>query len=154
MDNNIFLKMAVDMAKKSADLGGFPAGAVVVRDNKIIAEGLSLGFSQNDPTGHAESCAIRDACKRLSTVDLSSCTLYASLQPCLMCFSAATWSNISKIVYGCKKTEEMLKKRYYEGANDVAEINKQNTHKIELIYMPDFETNMHAIISQWEKQNT
>jgi len=151
MDHSTFLKQAVELAKRSVALGGFPDGAVIVKDNKIIADGLSLGFSQNDPTGHAESCAIRGACKMLGTVDLSSCILYASLQPCLMCFSAATWSNISKIIYGCKKTEEMVKKRYYEGTNDVAEINKQNTHKIELVYLPHFEDEMKTIIGNWEK---
>ena len=154
MDHSIFLKQALDMAKKSINLGGFPAGAVIVKNNEIISEGISLGFIQNDPTAHAESCAIREACKKLGTVDLSLCTLYASLQPCVMCFSAATWANIGRIVYGCKKTEEMVKKRYYEGKNNVNEINRLNTNKIELIYINDFETDIHAIISQWEKANT
>ena len=151
MDHITFLKQAVDLAKKSVALGGFPDGAVIVKDDNIIADGLSLGFSQNDPTGHAESCVIREVCKKLGTVDLSSCVLYASLQPCIMCFSAAVWANIGKIVYGCKKTEEMVKKRYYEGTNDVAEINKQNTHKIELVYLPHFEDEMKTIIGNWEK---
>lgn len=150
MDHSIFLKRAVDIARKSVDLGGFPAGAVVVKNDEIIAEGLSLGFSQNDPTGHAESCAIRSACKKLGTVDLSSCVLYASLQPCLMCFSATTWASIPKIVYGCQKATDMIDKRYYEGASDVSEINKLNTHKIELIYVSDFEEDMKKLIAGWE----
>jgi guanine deaminase len=150
MDHSIFLKRAVDIARKSVDLGGFPDGALVVKNGELVTEGLSLGFLQNDPTGHAESCAIRSACKELGTVDLSSCVLYASLQPCLMCFSATTWANIGKIVYGCQKTADMVKKGYYEGISDVSEINKLNTHKIELIYVSDFEEDMKKLIAGWE----
>jgi len=124
MDDNGFLRLAVEQAKKSVNEGGFPAGAIVVKDEQIIAEGISLGFKLNDPTSHAETVSIREACKKLQTTDLTGVTLYASLQPCLMCFSVANWAGITRIVFGCKKTKEMAKKGYYEGITDIYQVNK------------------------------
>ena len=124
MDDNGFLRLAVEQAKKSVNEGGFPAGAIVVKDEQIIAEGISLGFKLNDPTSHAETVSIREACKKLQTTDLTGATLYASLQPCLMCFSVANWAGITRIVFGCKKTKEMAKKGYYEGITDIYQVNK------------------------------
>ena len=93
-----YLKKAIKQAKKSVIAGGFPAGAVIVKDGKIIAEGIALGYKLHDPTSHPETSSIRDACKSLSTTDLTGAILYASLQPCLMCFSVSNWANISRIV--------------------------------------------------------
>ena len=78
---------------------GGPFGAVIVKDNKIIAEGWNNVTSTNDPTAHAEVTVIRKACKELNTFDLSGCDLYTSCEPCPMCLSAAYWANINKIYY-------------------------------------------------------
>lgn len=149
MDDKDFLKKAVIKAKESVKAGGFPAGAILVKDNKIIAEGISIGYQLNDPTSHAETSSIRHACKDLKTTDLTGATLYASLQPCLMCFSVSNWANISRIVYGCKKTKEMTEKNYYEGFNNIEEINSKNLKQIELVYIPDFEEEILQIIKEW-----
>ncbi len=146
-----FLKLAINQAKKSVKLGGFPAGAVLVKDGRIIAKGVSLGFNLNDPTSHAETSSIRQACRKLKTVDLSHATLYASLQPCLMCFSVANWANISTIVYSCLKTDQMVKKGYYLGKNNLTHINQKNLRKIELIFIPDFESDVLKLIQKWEE---
>lgn len=151
MDDKQCLELAVKQAKKSVEESGFPAGAIVVKDAKIISEGVSLGFLLHDPTSHAETSAIRKACKKLQTTNLEGATLYASLQPCLMCFSVANWAGISRIVYGCKKTDEMAKKNYYEGNNEVEKINKNNNHKIDLVFIPDFEEEMLSLVKEWEK---
>lgn len=148
-----FLKSAVEQAKESVKEGGFPAGAVVVKDGEIISKGISIGFLLHDPTSHAETASIREACKNLRTTDLNGFTLYASLQPCLMCFSVANWAGVSRIVYGCNKTEEMVKKNYYEGKTDIEKINEQNNRKIELLYIPDFEKEMLDLINKWEISN-
>lgn len=152
MDDKQYLGLAVKQAEKSVQQGGFPAGAVVVKDGKVIAEGVSLGFILNDPTSHAETSSMRQACKNLKTTDLSGATLYASLQPCLMCFSVANWSGISRIVYGCKKTDDMVSKSYYEGKTDTNKINEENNRKIELVYLPDFETQMLELVRKWEEK--
>lgn len=152
MDDKQYLKRAVEQARESVNQGGFPAGAVVAKDGKIIAKGVSLGFKLNDPTSHAETASIREACKILETVDLSGATLYASLQPCLMCFSVANWAGITRIVYGCKKRDVMVSKNYYEGKTDINEVNKQNNRQMKLILIPDFENEMLELIEDWENQ--
>jgi len=148
-----FLKSAVGQAKKSVKEGGFPAGAIVVKDNKIISKGISIGYKLHDPTSHAETASMRSACRKFKTADLSGATLYASLQPCLMCFSVANWAGITRIVYGCKKTEDMIKKSYYEGKTDIEKVNSQNNRQIELVYIPDFEKEMLGLINKWEISN-
>ncbi|HUW21132.1 MAG TPA: nucleoside deaminase [Candidatus Bathyarchaeia archaeon] len=147
-----FLNIVVEQARESVKQGGFPAGAVIVKNGKIISKGVSLGFKLSDPTSHAETASIREACRRLKTVDLSGATLYASLQPCLMCFSVANWAGISKIVYGCKKTDDMVSKEYYEGKTDINEVNKQNNRQINLTYILDFEDEILKLVKNWEKQ--
>lgn len=152
MDDKHFLQLAIEQAIKSVNEGGFPAGAVVVKNNTVVSEGVSLGFKLNDPTSHAETASMREACKRLKTIDLAGATLYASLQPCLMCFSVANWSGISRIVFGCRKTKEMVKKGYYEGFTDVNAVNKENNRKIELVFLPDFEQEMLDLVKSWEER--
>jgi tRNA(Arg) A34 adenosine deaminase TadA len=147
-----YLKIAVRQAEKSLKLGGFPAGAIIVKNGKIISKGVSLGFKRNDPTEHAETSSIRKACKKLKTINLSGAILYASLQPCLMCFSTANWAGISKIVFGCKKTEKMIKSGCYEGKNDIYKINNNNKRKIELIYISDYENQSLELIKKWDKK--
>ncbi len=92
------LKRAIELARESVKQGGFPAGALVVKDGVIIAEGISIGNLLNDPTSHAETASIREACKELKTNDLEGAILYESLQCCVMCFSVANWAGISRIV--------------------------------------------------------
>jgi tRNA(adenine34) deaminase len=147
-----FLKIAVEQAKKSVAKGGFPAGGIVVSNGKIITRGVSLGYILNDPSSHSETSCVRAACKKLKTSNLEGATLYASLEPCLMCFQVSNWAGISKIVFGCKKTKEMADKNYYEGMNDVRKINKKNNRQIELKYIPDFEEEMLDLIKKWENK--
>jgi len=151
MGDEEYLKLAIEQAKNSVEQRGFPAGAVVVKDGEIISKGVSLGFKLNDPTSHGETASIRAACKKLGTADLAGATLYASLQPCLMCFSVANWAGISRIVYGCKKTEDMVSKGYYEGKTDVYRVNEENNRRIELVYIPDFEKESLELVKKWEK---
>ncbi len=154
MDDKDYLKLAVDQAKELVKQGGFPAGAVGVKDGKIIAKAVSLGFKLNDPTSHAETASIRESCKILQTTDLSGAILYALLQPCLMCFSVANWAGVSMILFVCKKTEDMIRKGYYEGTTDIYQVNKENNRQIEIEYLPDFEREMLMIVKSWEdKQN-
>ena len=99
-----YISLAIDQARKSVQNGGFPAGAVIVKDGKVISEGISVGDNLHDPTAHAETAAIREACRKLKTTNLEGATMYESLECCTMCFSVAYWSGISRIVYASKKT--------------------------------------------------
>lgn len=152
MTDKKFLKQTLELAKKSADEGGFPAGAVIVKDGKVVSKAKSLVRKLNDPTSHAEVAAIRKACNKLKTPNLSGATLYTSLEPCLMCFSAINWAGISKIVFGCRKTESMVKKGYYEGSMKLSKANKEANKKIKLVFLPDFEKEVLVMIRDWESK--
>ena len=91
------MRIAIEEAKK----GDFPFGAVIVKDDKIIAKAHNTAAGV-DPTAHAEVNAIRKACKTLNTTNLSGCTLYTTSEPCPMCFFAAWWARVSRIVYGAE----------------------------------------------------
>lgn len=152
MDDKYFLKLAIEQMQKSVDVDGFPAGAIVVKDGEIIARGVSIGALLHDPTSHSETASIRDACAALKTTDLSDATLYASLQPCFMCFSVVNWAMIPKIVYGLNKTEEMVNKGYYEGGTDITKLNSFNSRQIELVYLDDYKETVLSIIKAWEQK--
>ncbi len=134
--------------------GGFPAGAVVVKDGEILTKGLSLGYVLHDPTSHAETAAIREACRKLQTTDLSGATLYESLTCCVMCLAVANWAGISRIVSGCRKTDEMVAKGYYEGKTDATKLNEEFSRKMKLENILDFEKESLDLIQKWEKANT
>jgi tRNA(Arg) A34 adenosine deaminase TadA len=153
MDDKDYLRLAIEQAKNSLGKGGFPAGAVIVEDGKLIAQGISIGNQLMDPTSHAEVSSIRDACSKLGVINLAGATLYCSLQPCLMCFSAAYWSGISRIVFGCKKSETMIRDEYYEGTTDIETINQDNNRQIKLVYVPDFEEEMADMLTKWSEEN-
>jgi len=94
-----FMKRAIELSIKSVDNGTGPFGAVLIKDNKIIAEGFNTVTANNDPTSHAEIVAIRIACKELSNFSLEGCDLYTTCEPCPMCLSAIYWARISKVYY-------------------------------------------------------
>jgi tRNA(Arg) A34 adenosine deaminase TadA len=97
---HIFLREAIRLAEENiSKQGGGPFGAVIVKDGEIIASAANTVTTGNDPTAHAEVNAIRAACKKLNTFDLSGCEMYASCEPCPMCLSAIYWARIGKIYY-------------------------------------------------------
>lgn len=151
MDDKQFLEMAVAQAKLSVQQGGFPAGAVLVKDGQVIAKGVSLGQILHDPTSHAETATIRESCKTLGAASLAGATLYASMEPCLMCLCGAYWSDVSRIVFGCRRTDDMVKNGYYQGKTELQAVNQDNNRQIELVFIPDFEEDVLEIISDWEK---
>ena len=152
MTDEQYLKLAIDQARMSMEQGGFPAGAVLVKGDEIIARGVSIGNILHDPTSHAETATIREACRILEATSLAGATLYASMEPCLMCFCGAYWADVSRIVFGCRRTPEMIEKGYYQGRTEIYEVNDENNRKIELVYLPNFEGEVLGIIAEWEKK--
>ena len=102
---NNFMQRAIELSINSVNTAGGPFGCVIVKENKIIAEGSNKVTSSNDPTAHAEVVAIREACKKLNTFNLTGCDLYTSCEPCPMCLSAIYWSHIDKIYFGNTRIE-------------------------------------------------
>ncbi|MDA3818108.1 MAG: nucleoside deaminase [Prolixibacteraceae bacterium] len=94
-----FMDAAIKLAADNVDNEGGPFGAVIVKDNEIIARGTNRVTSTYDPTAHAEVQAIREACNKLKTFDLSGCEIYTSCEPCPMCFSAIYWAHIDGVYY-------------------------------------------------------
>jgi tRNA(Arg) A34 adenosine deaminase TadA len=98
--SNPFMARAVQLSIDNVRSGrGGPFGAVVVRDGKIIAEGVNRVTSTNDPTAHAEVLAIRRACANLGVFHLEECELYTSCEPCPMCLGAIYWAHVSRIYF-------------------------------------------------------
>ncbi len=95
-----FMNEALREAKKAYDRDEVPVGAVIVADNRIIARTHNLTQSLNDVTAHAEMQAITSAENYLGSRYLNECTLYVTLEPCLMCAAANFWAQTGKIVYG------------------------------------------------------
>ena len=93
------MKRAIELSVESVNNGGGPFGCVIVKDDKIIAEGSNKVTSNNDPTAHGEIVAVREACKKINNFSLNGCELYSTCEPCPMCLSAIYWARIEKIYY-------------------------------------------------------
>lgn len=103
---NEFMKIAIEEAFEGVrNNDGGPFGAVIVKEGLVIAKAHNQVLSTKDPTAHAEVVAIRKACAKLGTYDLSGCELYSSSEPCPMCLSAIHWARIKKVVYGCTRED-------------------------------------------------
>ncbi|KAL1211706.1 Guanosine deaminase [Cardamine amara subsp. amara] len=98
-----FLSQAVEEAYIGVECGdGRPFGAVIVHKNEIVVSCHNMVLKYKDPTAHAEIIAIREACKKLNEIKLSECEIYASCEPCPMCFGAIHLSRLKRLVYGAK----------------------------------------------------
>lgn len=100
--DNEYMRIAIEEAFEGITNGhGGPFGSVIVRDGEIVGRGHNRVLIDKDPTLHGEIAAIRDACARLDSFDLSGCELYTTGEPCTMCLCACLWANIDKVYYGC-----------------------------------------------------
>jgi tRNA(Arg) A34 adenosine deaminase TadA len=96
------MQRAIELAVENVRLGrGGPFGAVIVKDNAIVAEGFNLVTSTCDPTAHAEVTAIRRASLALKEFHLGGCEIYTSCEPCPMCLGAIYWAHLDRIYFGC-----------------------------------------------------
>ena len=105
MRNEDFMRLAIELAVENIKNGGGPFGAIIVKDGAVVATGANRVTANNDPTAHAEVCAIRAACTKLGTFDLSGCVIYTSCEPCPMCLGAIYWAHIDKIYYGANQLD-------------------------------------------------
>lgn len=101
-NNEYFMKQALKEAEKAYNLDEVPVGAVIVSNNKIISRAHNYMQALNDATAHAEMQAITMASDFIGGKYLHDCTLYVTLEPCVMCAGASFWSKISKIVFGAR----------------------------------------------------
>ena len=133
-EKNKFILKAIELSIKSAETTGGPFGCIIVKDNKIVSEGVNKVTLTNDPTAHGEIVAIREACNKLNTFKLSGCELYSSCEPCPMCLSAIYWSRIDKIFYA--NTRDDAKNIDFDDSFIYSEINKKiEDRKLQMIQM-------------------
>lgn len=95
-----FMRLAIRKAKEGIEKGQTPFGACIVRKGKVVSCAHNIVWRSTDITAHAEVNAIRQACRKLKTIDLSGCVIYTTCEPCPMCLSACHWARISAIVFG------------------------------------------------------
>ena len=104
--NPEFLRRAIELAIQNVNVcGGGPFAAVIVRDGKIVGEGVNTVTATHDPTAHGEVNAIRAACKALGMFTLTGCELYTSCEPCPMCLAASYWARLDAIYYGASAAD-------------------------------------------------
>ncbi|WP_142936045.1 nucleoside deaminase [Balnearium lithotrophicum] len=99
MEDQEFLKKALEEAKKAYKFGEVPIGALIVRNGQIISKAFNRKEFLQDPTAHAEIIAIREASRKLNSWRLTDCTLYSTVEPCVMCCGAIIQSRIKRVVY-------------------------------------------------------
>lgn len=94
------MRRCLALARRALDAGDVPVGSIVVRDGRIIGEGIEVTRATLDPAGHAEVDALRAACRALGTLDLSGATLYSTVEPCVLCAFAIRQTRIARVVFG------------------------------------------------------
>ncbi len=97
-----YMRLAMRKALAGIKKGQAPFGAVIVKQGQVLACAHNTGWGATDSTAHAEINAIRAACRRLKSIDLSGCVIYSTCEPCPMCLSACHWARIKRIVFGCR----------------------------------------------------
>ena len=130
MSATTLMRRCLELAEKAALAGDTPVGALIVRGGEVVAEGVERTRAAFDPSAHAEVEAVRQACQRLATLDLRGCSLYSTVEPCVLCGYAIRRAGIAHVVYGvpaghagaCTSSYAILTDRALEGWPPVPEI--------------------------------
>ena len=146
---NEFMKRAIELSVESVNNGGGPFGSVIVKDNKIIAEGSNKVTPTNDPTAHGEIVASREACKKLNNFSLNGSELYSTCEPCPMCLSAIYWARIDKIYFA--NTREDARKIDFDDSLIYTELQK-NIHKRKIPMIQILRNEALKAFDLWDKK--
>ena len=101
--DQFWMQRAIELARLAESRGEVPVGAVLVKDDQIIGEGVNAPISEKDPTAHAEICALRDAAQRIGNYRLLNTSLYVTLEPCLMCVGAIVHARVGEVIFGASE---------------------------------------------------
>ena len=143
-----FLKRAIELSRQGMKGGkGGPFGCVVVMGDEIVGEGCNQVTSSNDPTAHAEVVAIRSACQKLGTYQLTECDIYTSCEPCPMCLGAIYWARPRRVIYANTKKEAAAIEFDDDFIYDEINTDMEN-RKIPFIHMPHPEAR--AVFEDWK----
>lgn len=127
-----FMRLAIDKAKQGIRELQTPFGVCIINEREVISCTHNIVWESMDITAHAEIHAIREACRKLNTIDLSECVIYSTCEPCPMCFSACHWAKISTIVYGTR-IEDAKKLGFSELTISNKEMKKFGNSQIEIV---------------------
>ena len=146
-DHEAFMRRAIELARQGVenDLGG-PFGCVIVRDGEVVGEGCNEVTSTNDPTAHAEITAIRAACRKLNSYQLTGCTVYTSCEPCPMCLGAIYWARPSAIYFA--GTHEDAAAAGFDDELFYDEMDRPNDER-QLKLQPMLRSEVQAVFEQW-----
>jgi len=144
---NSFMLRAIELSIESVNSNGGPFGCVIVKNQKIIAEGNNQVTNLNDPTAHAEIVAIRKASSTINNFNLEGTQMYTSCEPCPMCLSAIYWSHIDKIFYGNTRVDAA--NIGFDDNHIYEELNKELTLRM----IPMEQINKSDAIKAFEKWN-
>jgi tRNA(adenine34) deaminase len=100
MNDEYFMRAALELARQAEQAGEVPVGAVVVKEGVIVGRGSNAPISRHDPSAHAEMLALRDAAQNVGNYRLVDCELYVTLEPCLMCVGAMFHARIARVIFG------------------------------------------------------
>lgn len=103
LTDEYFMRQALRQAEMAFEAGEVPIGAVVVSESQIIGKGYNQTEMLQDPTAHAEMIAITAACQNLNSKYLPECSLYVTVEPCVMCAGALRWAQLGRIIYGASE---------------------------------------------------
>lgn len=141
-----YMRRVIQMAKETSEAGaGGVFAAVIVKDGKIVGEGVNRVLGEKDPTWHGEVAAIRDACKKLGTHDLTGAEMYTAGECCAMCYAASWWARISKIYYAATYADA---RKYGDFDDDV--INEAIKQPNEQRKVPCYQMLREEILPVWE----
>lgn len=127
-----FMRLAIGKARQGIEKGQTPFGVCITKEGEVVSCVHNIVWESMDITAHAEIHAIREACKKLNTIDLSGCVIYSTCEPCPMCFSACHWAKISKIIYGVR-IEDAKKLGFSELTISNREMKQFGNSPIELV---------------------
>ena len=143
----MFMEIALKEAKKANKKDEVPIGAVIVKDNKVIAKGYNKREKSKNAINHAEIVAIKRACRKLKDWRLENCEMYVTLKPCPMCAGAISNARIKRIYYGAEETNS--KDNLCEQIFSSTRLN----HKVELIKLEEYSSICSEILSSFFKNH-
>ncbi|PIC65048.1 tRNA-specific adenosine deaminase [Sporosarcina sp. P13] len=154
MNHEKWLELTIEMAITNVKNGGGPFAAIIVKDGEIIGSGTNLVESLYDPSAHAELLAIKEACARLLTLDLSDCVLYASGEPCPMCLGASYWATIGEIYYACSKQDAYEEVGFANPLKNFFPDQQLTPKKRSIPFIQQKPANATAPFIEWDKRQT
>ena len=144
---NMFMEIALKEAKKANKKDEVPIGAVIVKDNKVIAKGYNKREKSKNAINHAEIVAIKRACRKLKDWRLENCEMYVTLKPCPMCAGAISNARIKRVYFGAEETNNK------DNLCEQIFLSTRLNHKVELVKLEEYSSICSELLSSFFKNH-